>query len=138
MKGSARLTRINDEIMKEVAEIIRSGLKDPRIGSMTSVLKVDTTNDLAYCKVYVSVYGDEEQKKEVMLGLGNAAGFIRREIAHRINLRNTPTFKFLLDDSMEYSDRINRLIREVNSSEEQREPERQEQDEPDLGDDGDE
>lgn len=114
MKNNTRMIRINDEIKKELSEIIRSELKDPRIGVMTSVLKVDTTNDLKYCKVYISVLGDEEQKKSVMEGLKNASGFIRKQIATRINLRCTPEFKFELDNSLEYSARIYKLIDEVN------------------------
>ena len=113
MKNNTRMIRINDEIKKELSEIVRSELKDPRIGVMTSVLKVETTNDLKYCKVYISVLGDDEQKKEVMEGLKNASGFIRKQVATRINLRNTPEFKFELDDSLEYSIRISELIDEV-------------------------
>lgn len=117
MKNNTRMIRINDEIKKELSEIIRAELKDPRIGVMTSVLKVDTTNDLKYCKAYISVLGNEEQKKEVIEGLKNAAGFIRKQIATRINLRCTPEFKFQLDDSLEYSTRINKLIDEVSKGE---------------------
>jgi ribosome-binding factor A len=101
--------------MRETAQIIRAELKDPRIGVMTSVVKTETTNDLSYTKVYVSVMGDETQQKDVIAGLKNAAGFIRKQIAQRINLRVTPEFKFILDDSMAYSAKINRLINEVNS-----------------------
>lgn len=118
MKNNTRMIRINDEIMHEVAQIIRAELKDPRIGVMTSVIKAETTNDLAYTKVFVSVFGDDEQKKEVMQGLKNASGFIRKQIAQRINLRCTPEFKFVLDDSLEYSAKIAKLINEVSGKEE--------------------
>lgn len=117
MKNNTRMIRINDEIKRELSEIIRSELKDPRIGVMTSVLKVDTTNDLKYCKVQVSVLGDDAQKQEVLEGLKNASGFIRKQVATRINLRNTPQFKFEIDDSLEYSVRISKLIDEVNKGE---------------------
>lgn len=117
MKNNTRIIRINDEIKRELSEIIRSELKDPRIGVMTSVLKVDTTNDLKYCKVQVSVLGDDAQKQEVLEGLKNASGFIRKQVATRINLRNTPQFKFEIDDSLEYSIRISKLIDEVNKGE---------------------
>lgn len=117
MKNNTRMIRINDEIKKELSEIIRSELKDPRIATMTSVLKVDTTNDLKYCKVYISVLGDEKQKEDVMIGLKNASGFIRKQVATRINLRSTPQFKFEIDDSLEYSIRISKLIDEVNKGE---------------------
>ena len=112
-KGSNRMIRINDEIQKEISSIIRGDLKDPRIGVITSVLKVDTTNDLKYCKVYISVLGDDDKKEEVMGVLKNAAGFIRSLIAQRINLRVTPELKFILDDSLEYSFKIDSLIRSV-------------------------
>ncbi len=117
MKNNTRMIRINDEIKKEVSEIIRSEMKDPRLSVMTSVLKVETTNDLKYCKVYVSVLGDKEEKDKVMEGLKNASGFIRKQVAMRINLRATPQFKFELDDSLEYSIRISKLIDEVNKGE---------------------
>lgn len=114
MKNNNRMIRINDEIKREVSEILRAGLKDPRVGVMTSVLKVETTNDLKYCKLYVSVLGDDKQKAEAMEGLKKASGFIRKELAMKINLRNTPELKFILDDSLEYSIRMSKLIDEVN------------------------
>lgn len=114
MKTNNRMIRINDEIRKEVSEILRSGLKDPRVGVITSVLKVDTTNDLKYCKVYVSILGDDEKKAEVMQVLKSASGFIRSQIASKINLRNTPQFTFELDDSLEYSFKIDKIIRDIN------------------------
>jgi ribosome-binding factor A len=89
-------------------------MKDPRIGTITSVLKVDTTNDLKYCKVYVSILGDDEKKQEVMEGITHAAGYIRSLIAERINLRVTPELKFILDDSLEYSFKIDKIIRDIN------------------------
>ena len=108
------MIRINDEIQKEISEIIRSDLKDPRLGVITSVLKVETTNDLKYCKVYVSVLGDDNKKNEVISVLRNASGFIRSLIANRINLRITPELKFILDDSLEYSFKIESIIKTIN------------------------
>ena len=113
MKNNNRMTRINDEILKELAQILRGELKDPRVGVMTSVLRVDTTPDLKYCKVYVSVLGNDEEKQGVMKGLKNATGFIRRLLAQRVNLRNTPELIFKLDDSVEYSIRMSKLIDEI-------------------------
>lgn len=112
--GKNRISRINDEILREVANIIRLEIKDPRVGSMTTVVKVDTTNDLSQCKIFVSILGEKEQKEEVMEGLKNASGFIRKQLAERINLRNTPEVKFILDESLEYSIKISKLINEVN------------------------
>lgn len=113
-KNSNRMIRINDEIQRELSQIIRSDLKDPRVGVITSVLKVDTANDLKYCKAYVSIMGDEEKKQEVMGVLKGATGYIRSLIATRINLRITPEFTFILDDSLDYSFKIDKLIRDIN------------------------
>ncbi|WP_416387160.1 30S ribosome-binding factor RbfA [Defluviitalea raffinosedens] len=118
-KGS-RMIRINEEIKKELSDIIRQDLKDPRINqTMVSVLNVDTTNDLKYCKIYISVMGNEEQKKGVIEGLKNASGFIRREIARRINLRNTPELIFKIDDSIEYGIRLSKIIDDIKSNTEE-------------------
>lgn len=109
------MIRINDEIKKEVSEILRADMKDPRVGVITSVVKVDTTNDLKYCKVYISILGDDEKKQEVMQVITKASGYIRSLIANRINLRVTPEFKFILDDSLEYSFKIDKIIRDINN-----------------------
>lgn len=110
-KGNGnRLNRINDEIMQEVAIIIRGELKDPRISTITSVTSVETSSDLKYCKIFVSILGDEKQKNEVLNGLDNSRGFIRKELARRINLRNTPELKFELDTSLDYSMKIEGLL----------------------------
>lgn len=112
-KVNTRMIRINDEIQRESANIIRSEVKDPRIGTLTSVVKVETTSDLKYCKIFVSVLGNDEEKQEVMKGLKNAAGFIRHLLAERINLRNTPELTFKLDDSLEYAIKMDKLIKEI-------------------------
>lgn len=116
-KSNNRMIRINDEIKKELAEIIRSELKDPRIAALTSVIKVDTSTDLKYCKVAISVLGDENDKKSAMEGIRHAGGFIRKLIAERVNLRNTPQFTFTLDESVEYGIKIARMINEINHKE---------------------
>ncbi len=113
-KGNTRQIRINDEILKETAIIIRSELKDPRIATMVSVTKVDTTADLKYSKIFISVLGSDREKKETMEGLKSCSGFIRKELAKRINLRNTPQLSFVLDDSLDTSFRIDELLREAN------------------------
>jgi len=115
MKINNRMIRVNDEIKKEVSEIIRSELKDPRVCTITSVLKTETTSDLKYCKIFVSILGDDNKKKEALEGLKNASGFIRKKIAERINLRNTPEIKFVLDDSLEYSFKISKIIDDINN-----------------------
>ena len=121
-EGSELLTRIavagktevnNEEVKRELANIIRE-LKDTRIPLMTSVVTVNVTNDLRYAKAYISVMGDEETKKKAMQGLKSAAGFIRRELGKRIDLRYTPEFVFELDDSIEHGANIERLLNNIN------------------------
>ena len=113
MKGNTRISRINDEILRELSQIIRTEVKDPRIGTMTSIIRVETTQDLKYCKVFVSVLGNDEEKDSVMKGLKNAGGFIRHLLAERLNLRYTPELTFKLDDSVEYAVRMSKLIDEL-------------------------
>ncbi len=112
-KNSIKNTRINMEVQRELSEIIRSGIKDPRIHPLTSVVAVEVTPDLKYCKAYVSVLGGEEAAKETLQGLKSAEGYIRRELARRVNLRNTPELKFILDQSIEYGVNMSHLIDEV-------------------------
>jgi ribosome-binding factor A len=88
-KNSIKNTRINMEVQRELSQIIRSEIKDPRIHPLTSVVAVEVTPDLKYCKAYISVLGDEEAGKATIEGLRSAASFVRRELAHRVNLRNT-------------------------------------------------
>lgn len=111
-KGSIKNTRINSEVQKELSLIIGE-LKDPRIDPMSTVTEVNVTPDLKYCTAYVSVLGDEAHGQETIEGLKNAMGFIRRELAARVNLRNTPELKFVLDKSLEYGIHMSKLIDEV-------------------------
>lgn len=111
-KNSPKSRRVNKEVAHELANIIR-GLKDPRIAVMTSVMDAYVATDLKTCKVYISVMGDEEQQKKTMEGLRSAEGYIRRELAHSLNLRNTPELTFVLDRSIERGARMSRLIDEV-------------------------
>ena len=112
-KNSIKDTRINMEVQRELSQIIRSEIKDPRIHPLTSVVAVEVTPDLKYCKAYISVLGDEEAGKATIEGLRSAASFVRRELAHRVNLRNTPEIKFILDQSIEYGVNMSKLIDEV-------------------------
>ncbi len=113
-KNSVKNTRINAEVMKELSLIISGEIKDPRISSMTSVVSVEVAPDLKTCKAYISVLGDEEAQKSTLEGLNSAASFIRKELARRVNLRNTPEIKFIIDQSIEYGVRMSKLIDEVN------------------------
>ena len=120
-KNSIKNTRINGEVQKALSDIIRSELKDPRIHPMTSVVLVQVTPDLKYCKAYISVLADEEQAKDTIRGLKSAegfirtqlAGYIRRELARTLNMRNTPEIRFVLDQSIEYGVRMSKLIDDV-------------------------
>ena len=113
-KNSVKNTRINAEVMKELSLIISGEIKDARISSMTSVVSVEGAPDLETCKAYISVLGDEEAQKSTLEGLNSAASFIRKELARRVNLRNTPEIKFIIDQSIEYGVRMSKLIDEVN------------------------
>lgn len=104
-----RINKINEEIKRELSAVLRE-VKDTRIPMMTSVVAVNVTNDLSYAKVYVSVMGDEETKKKALAGLKSAAGFIRREIGHRLSLRHTPEMVFEIDHSIEHGAYINEMI----------------------------
>ncbi len=109
-----RISRISEEVKKVVSGIISNELKDPRISPMTSVTHVEVTRDLRYAKIYISVLGDDNEKKDTLEGLENAKGFIRREIGNSINLRYVPEPLFSLDDSIEQGIYMSKLIDKVN------------------------
>ena len=102
-KGSIKNNRINGEVMRELSCIIRDDVKDPRIDPLLSITRVEVTPDLQFCKVHVSSLGSQEMLSDSIEGLKNAGGFIRRELAHRVNLRKTPILQFVPDRSMEYA-----------------------------------
>lgn len=118
-KNSIKNTRINGEVQRELSNIIRN-LKDPRVGIMTTVTAVEVAPDLKTCKAYISVLGDEEAKADTMAGLKSAAGFIRRELARTVNLRNTPEIRFIMDESIEYGMKMSKIIDDLNESEEKK------------------
>lgn len=118
--ASQRLIRINEEMRREISEVIRTEIKDPAVQDvMISVVAVDTTNDLKTAKVYISVLQDNK-KQEALVGLQKAQGFIRREIARRINLRNTPELIFKLDESIERGIEMSKLINDVMAKDSER------------------
>ena len=118
-KNSVKNTRINGEVQRVLAEIIRGEIKDPRIAPLTSVVAVEVAPDLKTCKAYISVLGDEEAQKSTLAGLRSAEGYIRRTLAKNINLRNTPEVKFIMDQSIAYGVKMSKLIDEVNHGENQ-------------------
>lgn len=120
-KNSIKNTRINTEVQHELANLIRGGIKDPRIHPMTSVTAVEVAPDLKTCRAYISVLGDDEAKRNTLEGLKNAEGYIRRQLAKTINLRNTPEIRFILDESIEYGVAMSKLIDEVSKKEDAQE-----------------
>ena len=118
-KNSIKNTRINGEVQRELANIIRGGIKDPRISPLTSVVAVEVAPDLKTCKAYISVLGDSEAQKATLAGLKSAEGYIRRELAHTGNLRNTPEIRFILDQSIEYGVHMSKIIDEVTAKDEE-------------------
>ena len=107
--SSIKISRITEDIKKELTLIFRE-IKDPRVSKMLSIIKVDLSNDLSHCKVYVSAIEGREQTEESVRGLKSGTGYIRREIAARLHLRKAPEFHFIGDDSIEYSANINRIL----------------------------
>lgn len=112
-KNSLKNTRINGEVQRVLAEIIRSDIKDPRIHPMTSVVNVSVAPDLKTCKAWISVLGDEKAVADTLAGLKSAGGYIRKELARQINLRNTPEITFVMDQSIAYGVDMSRRIDEV-------------------------
>ncbi len=110
--SSNRPERVAQFLKEELSQIIREELKDPRIGFVT-VTRVNITADLRYARIYVSIMGEEKEKKETFKGLESARGFVRRLIGERIRLRYTPDIEFKIDDSIEYSIRISKVIDEA-------------------------
>ena len=112
-KNSIKNTRINGEVQKELSTIIRNEIKDPRIHPMTSVMAVEVAPDRKTCKAYISVLGEKEAKEATIKGLKSAEGYIRRQLARNLNLRNTPEIRFILDESIEYGVNMSKLIDDV-------------------------
>lgn len=122
-KNSIKNTRINGEVQKELSVIIQNEIKDPRIAPMTSVVAVEVAPDLKTCKAYISVLGNEEAAQNTLAGLKSAEGYIRRQLARTVNLRNTPEIRFILDQSIEYGVTMTKLIDDVVKTEQRNEDE---------------
>ena len=111
-KRSIKNTRVNTEVQRELSDIIRN-MKDPRVAPWTSVVAAQVAPDLKTCKAYISVLGGKKEQEDTIAGLKNAEGFIRRELARTLNMRNTPQICFVLDQSIEYGVNMSRKIDEV-------------------------
>lgn len=112
-KNSIKNTRVNGEVQKELSNIIRGGIKDPRVAPMTSVVAVEVAPDLKTCKAYISVLGDEKAQEDTIKGLQSAEGYIRRELTRKLNMRNTPEIKFVMDQSIAYGVAMSKMIDDV-------------------------
>lgn len=119
-KDSVKNTRVNGEVHRVLAEVIRSEIKDPRIHPMTSVVSVEVAPGLKTCKAWVSVLGDEDSQKNTIEGLKSAEGYIRSLLAKKINLRNTPEIRFILDQSIAYGVSMSKKIDEINRIDDER------------------
>ena len=126
-KNSIKNTRINAEVQRELSTIISREIKDPRISPMTTVVAVEVAPDLKTCKAYISVLGSEEEQESTVEGLRSAHGYIKRELARSINLRNTPDIRFILDQSIEYGVNMSRKIDVINADIHKREMEESEE-----------
>ena len=111
-KGSNRLDRVNEELRKEISHVITFDLKDPHLNGLISVTKVKTTPDLRYARVYISII-NEKNKKESLRILKKSSGYIRTEIAKKLNMRYTPELVFEFDEAIEYGAKIDELIKKV-------------------------
>ncbi len=111
-----RILKINSEIEKAISEILTYEMKNPAITGIISVTKADTTNDLEYCKVYVSIFTPNGDKEEVFNQIKHSAGFIRRELCKKVDLRKVPYLTFYLDDSYSYGEKIEDKLEEIEKS----------------------
>ncbi|MDE7390478.1 MAG: 30S ribosome-binding factor RbfA [Lachnospiraceae bacterium] len=116
--GSHRMGRTTEDIKRELTAVLRE-LKDPRVAnSMISIVRVEVSNDLSYCKVYISAMEGIDKAKEAVKGLKSASGFIRHEIGARLSLRHVPAMQFEATDSIEYSANISRMLNELDIKDE--------------------
>jgi ribosome-binding factor A len=104
-----RTVRVAEQIQRELAQLIQQEIKDPRIG-MVTVADVEVTADLAHARVYVTVLGDDDTARETIAALNHAAGFLRRELSHRMAIRNTPALRFIHDQTTETANRLATLL----------------------------
>ncbi|MCA0988084.1 30S ribosome-binding factor RbfA [Guptibacillus algicola] len=115
--SNVRANRVGEQMKKELGDIISRKIKDPRVGFVT-VTAVEVTNDLQQATVFITVLGDDEKKDATLNGLAKATGFIRSEIGKRIRLRKTPEIYFEFDESIDYGNKIERLLADLNQSDE--------------------
>ena len=112
---SRRTDRINEQLREEISTVLARQIKDPRLNSVISITRVESSSDLRSARVYISVLGNDKQRKEALDGLQSAASFLRHEIRDRINMKHTPFMTYLLDDSIQEADHLLRLLNDVKS-----------------------
>ena len=111
--SSTKVLRLNKDLKVIISGIIPQ-LKDPRITGMLSVVRTDLSNDLSYCKVFVTVYGTDEEKENTFIGLEKAKGFIKRQLSGMVKMRKMPEITFVPDDSIAYSIHISEILNKIN------------------------
>ena len=114
---NTRPARLGVEITREISDILRNHADDPRVSELISVVRTDVTRDLSLARIYVSVYGGDEEKRRTQAFLRGATGFVRSELARRLKIRHVPEIQFRMDNSIEYSVHISKLIEEVRKEE---------------------
>lgn len=113
----SRNERVAEEIKKSASQIINNELKDPRVSGLISVTKVVVTKDLRNARIFLSIYGGENEKQKVFKGIKNAEGFIRKELARRVRMKFVPEISFKIDESIEYGIHIHKLLEEIHEQE---------------------
>jgi ribosome-binding factor A len=111
--ANRRIERVNELLRSELSELISREIKDPRLTGLISITEVETTADLRHAKVFVSIFGREEERQSSLEALRSATGFLRREVAQRVTFRHMPELEFHLDSSLEHGDRIMQLLKQV-------------------------
>lgn len=115
--STPRSAKLNSEFQKNIYEVLSKSVKDPRITEMFSVVKVDTDKELTTAKVFISVYSTDKQRAEnTFEGIKSAAGFVRRELYKVMRIRTVPQLIFIKDETLEYSDKINKILNEIQVS----------------------
>lgn len=114
---SRRLERVNHLIREEISVLLQRQVRDPRLGGFVTVTRVSTSPDLSHAKVFISIMGDERDKKEALEALAKASGFLRRELSPRLTLRRIPELSFCRDDSIEQGAHVLELISQVSDPE---------------------
>ena len=105
-----RIERINSQLRSEISKMILTDIKDPRISGVVSITRVETTGDMSYAKVFVSVYGSDTDKRNTLKAMSSAKGFIQNELLHRLAIRRPPSLSFRLDETIEQGNEILELL----------------------------